>query len=396
MRWRAIGPALPEGRASAITGSPTNALLYYAGTAGGGAWKTIDGGASWQNISDSIGVASVGAIAVGPADERVVWLGAGETNPRNDVIPETGLFRSANGGRTWTKLAFDAPDISRIVLDPANPKHVVVAALGDPFAAGDARGVYVSEDGGATFTKTLYLSTRSGAADLAADPQNPNVLFAAMWHMQRKPWAMTSGGGADDGLYRSADGGRTWKQVTGSGFPAGPLGRIGVAFAPSNHNRVYALVESRQGVLWRSDDGGGAWKLVSKDSLANQRPFYFSHVRVSPQNADTVYGVSMLLATSYDGGEKFNLSGLGVHSDLHDMWIAPDGERMALAGDGGIAMSANGGATWSSARNLPVGEVYRVGVSTAVPYLVCGGLQDNNAYCGPAFSGNQSGIMNRD
>lgn len=396
MRWRILGPALPEGRASSVAGSSTNALLYYAGTAGGGAWKTTDGGASWQNITDSIDVESVGAIAVDPADDKTLWLGAGETNPRNDVIPETGLYRSANAGRSWAKLAFDAPDISKILLDPKDPKHIVVAALGDPFASSEARGVYISNDGGATFAKTLYLSPLSGAADLAMDPQNPNVIFASMWHEQRRPWAMVSGGKDDDGLYRSADGGKTWTKVTGNGFPASPLGRIGLAFAPTQHDRIYALVESRDGVLWRSDDGGTNWKLMTKDSVADQRPFYFSHVRVSPTNPDTVYGVSMLLATSFDGGGKFNLSAYAVHSDLHDMWIAPDGDRMALAGDGGIAISTNGGSTWANARNIPAGQVYRVAVSNSVPYLVCGGLQDNNAFCGPGFSGNASGVLNRD
>ncbi len=396
MRWRILGPALPEGRATSVVGSANNPLLYYAGTAGGGAWKTTDGGASWQNITDSIDVASVGALAVDPADDKTVWLGAGETNPRNDVIPEAGLYRSTNGGRNWTKVTFDAADISKIILDPKDPKHIVVAALGDPFAQSDARGVYVSFDGGVTFTKTLFVSNLSGAADMAMDPANPNAIYTAMWHVQRRPWSLTSGGKDDDGLYRSNDGGKTWGKVQGNGFPAAPLGRIGIAFAPSDHNRIYALVESHDGVLWRSDDGGTTWKMMTKDSLANQRPFYFSHVRVSPTSENTVYGVSMLLATSFNGGEKFNLSAFAVHSDLHDMWIAPDGDRMALAGDGGIAISTNGGATWANARNIPAGQVYRVGVSNTTPYLVCGGLQDNNAFCADAFSGNMSGILNRD
>ncbi len=196
MRWRILGPALPEGRASSVVGSSANALLYYAGTAGGGAWKTTDGGASWQNVTDSIGVAAVGAIALDPSDEKTVWLG--ETNPRNDVIAETGLYRSANAGRSWTRLAFDAADVSRILIDPKDPKHVVVGALGDPFAPSTARGVYVSYDGGATFTRTLYLSAQSGVSDMAADPQNPDVIYAGMWHVLRRPWALTSGGKDDD------------------------------------------------------------------------------------------------------------------------------------------------------------------------------------------------------
>jgi photosystem II stability/assembly factor-like uncharacterized protein len=397
MHWRAIGPALPEGRATAVAGSNQHALLYYAGAADGGVWKSVDGGTSWQNVSDFIHLSSIGAIAVNPNDDADVWVGAGETNPRNDVIPESGLYHSTNGGRSWQALSFpNAPGISRILLDPTDPKHVVVAVLGDVFAPSAQRGVYVTFDGGVTFSKTLYLSEQSGASDMAMDPKNPSVIYAGMWHVLRRPWAIISGGTGDDGLYRSSDGGRTWKEVAGNGFPVPPIGRIGVTIAPSMPNRVYALVESSAGVLWRSDDSGVTWKMVSNDSLANQRPFYFSHVRVSPTDAGTVYAVSMLLATSYDGGEKFNLSAFGVHADLHDMWISSDGSRMALAGDGGIAVSANGGATWSNSRNIAIGQVYRVGLSNTIPYLVCGGLQDNNAYCGPAFNGDIDGITNRD
>jgi len=397
MRWRSIGPALPEGRASAVVGSNAHALLYYAGTADGGVYKSVDGGVSWQNVTDFIHLSSVGAIALNPNDDTDVWVGAGETNPRNDVIQETGLYHSTNGGRAWTSVPFPkAPGISRILLDPKDPKHIVVAVLGDVFAPSQERGVYASFDGGATFTKTLYLSTQSGASDMVMDPKDPNVIYAGMWHVLRRPWAMTSGGTADDGLYRSTDGGKTWKAVTGNGFPAPPIGRIGLAIAPSQPSRIYALVESASGVLWRSDDSGVTWKLASSDSAANQRPFYFSHVRVSPTDPSTVYGVSMLLATSYDAGGKFDLTAFGVHSDLHDMWIASDGVRMALAGDGGIAISTNGGSTWANSRNIAIGQVYRVGISNTVPYFVCGGLQDNNAYCGPAFSGGLDGITNRD
>jgi len=397
MRWRALGPALPEGRASAVVGSDQHALLFYAGTAGGGAWKSVDGGTSWQNISDVIHLSSIGAIAVAANDDQNVWVGAGETNPRNDVIPESGLYHSTNGGRSWTNAGFaGAPGISKILLDPSDPKHIVVAVLGDVFAPSTQRGVFVSFDGGATFSKTLYLSEQSGASDLAMDPKNPSIIYAGMWHVLRRPWALTSGGTADDGLYRSSDGGRTWSAVTGNGFPAAPIGRIGVAIAPSQPTRIYALVESAAGILWRSDDAGITWKMVSKDSLANQRPFYFSHVRVSPTDPSTVYGVSVLLASSYNGGEKFNLSAFSVHPDLHDMWISSDGNRMALAGDGGIAISTNGGATWANSRNIAIGQVYRVGLSNTIPYLVCGGFQDNNVFCGPAFNGNSDGMTNRD
>lgn len=397
MRWRSLGPALPEGRASAIVGSDAHPLLYYAGTAGGGVWKSTDGGVSWENVSDGIALASVGAIAVDARDDQNLWVGAGETNPRNDIIQQSGLFHSSNGGRTWTKMAFpDAPGISRILLDPKDPRHVIVGVLGDVFAPSVDRGAYVSFDGGGSWSKSLYISPQSGVGDMVMDPANSNIIFAGMWHVLRRPWAMISGALGDDALYRSADGGKTWNVVTGNGFPQTPIGRIGLAIAPSDPKRVYALVESRDGVLWRSQDGGATWKLATKDSVANQRPFYFSHVRVSPTSESTVYGVSMLLATSYDSGATFNLSAFGVHSDLHDMWISSDAQRMALAGDGGIAISTNGGATWANSRNMPVAQVYRVAASNTVPYFVCGGLQDNNAFCGPAFSGNADGISNAD
>lgn len=398
MRWRILGPALPEGRASAVVGSDAHPLLYYAGTAGGGAWKTIDGGISWTNMTDSIHVASVGAIAVDPHDDQTLWLGAGETNPRNDVIPESGLYKSTNGGRSWSSVSFPsgAYGISRIVLDPKNANHIIVGVLGNAFAPSSERGVYVSFDGGTTFAKSLYVSGQSGVSDLAVDPTNANVVYAGIWHVLRRPWSMTSGGATDDGLYKSVDGGKTFSHVTGNGFPAAPIGRIGLAIAPSLPSRIYALVESREGVLWRSDDSGATWRMQTKDSLANQRPFYFSHLHVSPVEPNTVYAQSMLLATSFDGGSKFRLSAYAVHPDLHDMWISSDGERMALAGDGGISTSVNSGSTWSNSRSIPVGQIYRVGLSNTVPYYVCGGLQDNNAFCANAFSGSQDGITNRD
>jgi photosystem II stability/assembly factor-like uncharacterized protein len=397
MRWRILGPALPEGRATSVTGSNAHPLLYYAGTAGGGVWKTVDGGTSWQNLTDSLGLQSVGAIAVAAADDQTVWVGAGETNPRNDVIEQSGLFRTRNGGRTWEAVAFPGgPGISRILLDPKDPNHIVVGVLGDVFAPSQQRGVYVSFDGGATFTKSLYLSDRSGASDMAMNPHDPNVIYAGMWYVARRPWQLTSGGQTDDGLFRSADGGKTWNRVSGGGFPTPPLGRIGIAFAPSQPARLYALVESRDGVLWRSDDSGATWKLASKDTIANQRPFYFSHLAVSPTDPNMVYGVSMLLAISYNAGAKFNFSAFSVHPDLHELWISSDGQRMALAGDGGVAISNDRGASWANSRSIPAGQVYRVGLSNSIPYFVCGGLQDNNAYCGPAFSGDTDGITNRD
>ncbi|HEY9180159.1 MAG TPA: hypothetical protein VIO32_05535, partial [Candidatus Baltobacteraceae bacterium] len=253
-------------------------------------------------------------------------------------------------------------------------------------------------DGGTTFTRSLYLSPQSGVSDIAVDPGNPNVLYAGMWHVIRRPWTLNSGSASDDGLFKSIDGGKTWKKLSGSGLPNGMIGRIGLALAPSNPSRVYALIESAQGILWRSDDAGATWKMMSKDTVADQRPFYFSHLRVSPDDPDTVYAVSMFLAASYNGGKTFAIpfGSYGVHSDLHDLWISSDGQRMALAGDGGITLSTDEGTKWSSSRNIPATEVYRIGLSNTTPYLVCGGLQDNMGYCAPGFSGNMMGITNSD
>lgn len=396
MRWRVLGPALPEGRATSVVGSEHDPLIYYAGSAGGGVWKSDDGGVAWRNITDVIHVASVGALALDPTDDGTLWVGAGETNPRNDVIQERGLYRTTNGGRSWQTIAFPGgPGTSKIILDPKDPKHVIVAVLGDVFAPSDDRGVYVTFDGGATWSKTLFVSNQSGASDLAMDPHDPTIIYAGMWHVLRRPWALTSGG-TDDGLYRSADGGKTWTQITGNGFPKPPIGRIGLAIAPSDSKRIYAFVETANGLVWRSDDGGVNWKMTSKDSLADQRPFYFSHARVSPGDPNTVYGVSMLLAVSYNGGAKFSIANYSVHADLHDLWISASGKRMALAGDGGIAISSDGGSSWNNSRNIPIAQVYRVATSNGTPYLVCGGLQDNNAYCGTAFNGNTDGMTNRD
>ncbi|HET9030069.1 MAG TPA: hypothetical protein VFN49_07830 [Candidatus Aquilonibacter sp.] len=398
MKWREIGPALPGGRASVVAGTAKDPNLYYAGAAGGGVWKTTDRGQTWQAVFEKEPVASIGYIAIDPNNEQTVWVGTGEGNPRNDVIPGGGVYESTDGGKSWKKMGLEKTrSITRLIIDPRNSNHIVVAALGDVFAPSADRGVYVTNDGGKSWKKTLYLSDRSGASDLAMDPKNPNVIFAGMWHFERKPWTTVSGG-ADDGLFKSTDGGSTWTKLTGHGLPEGTTGRYGLAIAPSDPNKVYALIESTAGVLWRSDDGGNNWTLVSKDTIVDQRPFYFSHVEVDPTDPNHVFGVSQLLVSSHDGGKTwhpvFNLP----HGDLHDMWIAPnDPKRIAIAQDGGVSLSSNGGGSWFFARNLPIGEVYHVGVGqTGNPYWICGGWQDNNAWCGPSNSRNPSGLLNQD
>ncbi len=272
---------------------------------------------------------------------------------------------------------------------------MIVGALGDVFSDNQQRGVYVTDDGGKTWKQTLYAGPESGASDLAMSAQNPNVVYAGIWKFQRRPWTFTSGG-AEDGIYRSTDGGETWTKLEGHGLPDAPAGRIGLAVAPSDGNRVYALIESSKGLLWRSDDGGNTWTMVSKDTLVDQRPFYFTHVAVDPKNPNHVYGVSMRLSESTDGGKTFKGIADGVHVDYHAIWIAPnDPSRIIVGEDGGYALTLDGGDNWFFSANLPIAQVYRVGLGTDNPYTVCAGLQDNNGWCGPSDSLDPSGIQNK-
>ncbi|HEY0393160.1 MAG TPA: hypothetical protein VGD01_01570 [Candidatus Elarobacter sp.] len=393
LAFREVGPAVSGGRVASVTGVPDDPKLYYLGTAGGGVWKSVNGGATWSPVFDAMGVSSIGAVAVDPKNHAVVWVGTGETNPRNDVSWGDGVYKSTDGGKTWANVGLAATHaIASIAIDPRDPNVVVVGALGDVFADSPERGVYRTADGGKTWAKTLFVGPRSGVSELVADPANPSILYAGIWEFQRKPWTFTSGGN-DDGIWKSTDGGKTWKRLGGPGFPQGMTGRIGLAVAASNPRRVYALIESKDGILWRSDDAGASWKLMSKDTLVNQRPFYFSHVRVDPSNADHVYGVSEALSESKDGGKTFKEIAAQVHVDYHDLWISPaDPNRMIAGEDGGYAMTLDGGAAWSFSRNLAIGQIYHVGYDDGTPYRICVGLQDNNGFCGPSNGLNPEGI----
>ncbi|MDQ2865978.1 MAG: hypothetical protein M3R51_07100 [Candidatus Eremiobacteraeota bacterium] len=397
MQWREVGSALPGGRAANVAGSARNINLYYVAAAGGGVWKTTDGGETWQAVFEKEAVASISDVVIDPSNDSTVWVATGEGNPRNDVIPGAGVYKTIDGGKTWQYLGLkETRTISRLLIDPRNPNHVLVAAIGDIFAPSPDRGIYVTDDGGKTWQKTLYVSDQSGGSDMVMDPKNSNVIYAGIWHFMRKPWT-TNSGGSDDGLYKSTDGGRTWSKQIGHGLPTDTIGRIGLAIAPSDNARIYATIESKQGILWRSDDGGANWTKVSDDTLVNQRPFYFSHIYVDPKNPDHVYGVSAALSQSRDGGKTFKVMQNSPHGDFHGMWIAPDDpNRIMVAEDGGVARSLDGGHAWFFGRNLPVGEVYHVGVGArGNPYWICGGWQDNNAWCGPAFSTDPSGTQNK-
>ncbi len=395
LSWRSIGPAVAGGRVAAVSGTPQDDQLYYLGTAGGGVWRSINGGATWEPVFEKQSVGAIGAVAIDPRDERVVWAGTGEANPRNDVSYGNGLYKTSDGGKDWTRVGLAGVwSISRIAIDPNDSRHVVVGAFGDPFKDSADRGVYVTFDGGRTWSKSLYLGPSSGASDLAMNPADPNVVYAGMWHFRRVPWTFTSGG-ADDGLYKSTDGGRTWKRLTGNGLPSGYTGRIGLAIAPSRPNRVFALIEAKGGILWRSDDAGAHWTMTSNDTLVDQRPFYFTHIAVDPKNPNRVYAVSEMLSESKDGGKKFTEIAKGVHVDYHAIWIDPANPKRIIVGeDGGYALTSDL-EHWSFSRNLAIGQVYHVGLSDENPYLVCAPFQDNGGFCGPENSLDGEGILDR-
>jgi photosystem II stability/assembly factor-like uncharacterized protein len=396
MSWRAIGPALTGGRVTSVAGTATNTKLYYIGAAGGGVWKSANSGQTWDAVFEKQGVGAIGAVTIDPTNDDVVWVGTGESNPRNDVSYGDGVYKTTDGGESWTNVGLKGTKyISRILVDPRSHNHVIVGALGDAFADSSERGVYVTDDGGRTWKQTLSVGPESGASDLAMDAQNPSVIYAGIWKFQRRPWTFVSGG-TEDGIYKSTDGGATWTKLEGHGLPQNPIGRIGLAVAPSDGNRVYAVIESKDGVLWRSDDAGANWTKVSDDTQVDARPFYFSHVEVDPKNPNKVYAVSFQVMLSTNAGKNFKAIADQVHSDFHAIWIAPnDPTRIILGNDGGYVLSLDGGANWFFSMNVPIGQAYRVGVGSDNPYTVCAGLQDNNGWCGPSNSLDPGGIQNK-
>lgn len=398
MTWREVGPAAGGGRIAAVAGSASDPKLYFVGTAGGGVWRSQNGGQTWDPVFDKEPVSAIGAVTIDPNDNKTVWVGTGEANPRQNVSYGDGVYKSTDGGDTWTNVGLKGTRyISRILVDPRNHNHVIVGALGDVFSDSPQRGVYVTDDGGRTWRQTLYVAPESGASDLAMSRQDPNVVFAGIWKFQRRPWTFVSGGSdAEDGLYKSTDGGETWTKLEGHGLPSAPVGRIGLAVAPSDGNRVYAVIESNEGVVWRSDDGGANWKMVSNDSRADARPFYFSHIEVDPKNPNRVYAISFEVVLSTNAGETFKSIADDVHSDFHAIWIAVnDPDRIMLGNDGGFALTLDGGDNWFFSRNLAIAQIYRVGLGTDNPYTLCVGLQDNNGWCGPSNSLDPSGIQNK-
>jgi photosystem II stability/assembly factor-like uncharacterized protein len=384
---RAIGPANMSGRIGSIDFSISNPNVIYVGTATGGVWKSENGGLNWQPIFDDQPVSSIGAIRIFQANPNIVWVGTGEANPRNSVGVGQGVFKTLDGGKTWSFLGLgETEKISRIILDQNNPAIAYVAAMGTTWGENKERGVYKTTDGGKTWKKILYVDTKTGAADLVVAPDNPNKLIAAMWQHRRWPWFFNSGG-PGSGLYITSDGGKKWKKLSSKeGLPKGDLGRIGVAFATNKPNIAYALVEAKKNVLLRSTDGGFTWKTANNKPGVHGRPFYYSDIRVNPKNENILYSLQSRLQVSEDSGKNFRVlpSRGQAHADFQAMRIHPNGEYMVVGTDGGIVISHNRGKSWRFARNLPLGQFYHVSFDMAVPYNVYGGLQDNGSWFGPS------------
>ena len=396
LEWRSIGPANMGGRTADIEGVPGDPSIVYVATASGGLWKTTNGGVTWKPIFERQGTISIGDIALAPSNRDVVWVGTGESNVRNSVSFGDGVYKSTDGGKTWQHMGLrDSEHISAIAIHPQNPDIVYVGALGHAFGPNEERGVFMTTDGGKTWTKTLYIDKDHGVSDLEIDPTNPNILYAGMWSFERKPWTHRSGS-EKGGVFKSIDGGRTWNKLT-NGLPR-MIGRIGVRVAPSNTDVVYAIVEAKEGTLYRSDDRGETFKQVSKDNKIVSRGFYYTRLRVDPTNENHVYAVASTLYVSVDAGKTFRSITGKTHIDYHALWLDPKNpKRMWQGQDGGIAVSYDGGETWESVYNIPAGQFYQIHADNRLPfYYVMGGLQDNGAWTGPSRTREPAGIMNDD
>jgi len=374
------------GRSTAVAGVVGDSLTYYFGATGGGVWKSSDAGLTWKNVSDGFFQAgSIGALAVAPSDPNVVYAGTGSACPRGNISPGIGVYRSVDAGATWSFIGLpESGQIGRIAVHPQNADLVYVAVLGRIFGSNEERGVFRSRDGGRTWDKALYVSPKTGAVDLALDPTNPRILFAALWTVRRSPWTIDSGS-EESGLFKSMDGGDTWVKL-GGGLPAGVVGRIAVAVSPAQSGRVWALVEApeNRGGLYRSDDGGSSWIKVNSERRFLQRAWYYIHAYADPKSPDTVYVLNTGFYKSQDGGRAFQAIAV-PHGDNHDLWINPDDPRtMINANDGGANVSFTGGRSWTGQMNQPTAEFYRVTVDNRFPYWVYGAQQDNSTAAVPS------------
>ncbi|MFZ2905044.1 MAG: glycosyl hydrolase [Cyclobacteriaceae bacterium] len=377
IEWRSIGP-FRGGRSAAVTGVPGKPNLFYFGATGGGVWRTIDGGNSWENISDGFFGGSIGAVAVSEWDNNVIYVGGGEKTVRGNVSYGNGVWKSLDAGKTWTHVGLkDSKHIPRIRIHPKNPDLVYAAVLGDLFKSSEERGVYKSEDGGKTWKRILFANKDAGAVDLILDPNNPRILYASTWRIRRTPYSLESGG-EGSALWKSVDGGENWVNIsTNEGLPKGTWGIVGVAVSPVNSNRVYAIIENEKGGVYRSADAGKTWQKMNDDRNLRQRAWYYTRIYADTKEEDVVYVMNVAYHRSKDGGKTFQ-SYNAPHGDHHDLWIAPeDNQRMIIADDGGAQVSYDAGENWSTYDNQPTAQFYRVITDNHFPYRIYGAQQDN-------------------
>ena len=377
-KFRNVGP-YRGGRSGAVVGDTKNKNTFYFGSTGGGVWKTIDGGSNWKNISDKYFGGSIGAVAIAPGDNTILYVGEGENTLRGNVSEGFGIWRTDDGGRSWRNLGLkDTRHIIRIVIHPKNPDVVWVAAIGHLFGPNEERGIFKTTDGGKSWKKVLYINNQTGCSDLIMEPGNPSVLYAGTWRIQRTPYSLESGG-EGGGLWKSTDGGETWKNISANkGLPKGLWGIVGVTVSPSNTDKLYAIVENKDGGLFVSTDAGETWTLQSSDNSIRQRAWYYSKVFIDPKNENSVYVLNVNFLKSSDGGKTFrNIN--TPHGDHHDLWIDPeDGRRMIIADDGGAQISFDGGENFSTDENQPTAQFYRVSTDNHFPYRILGAQQDNS------------------
>jgi photosystem II stability/assembly factor-like uncharacterized protein len=401
LRWRSLGPAR-GGRSQAVAGSSTRPLEYYFGATGGGLWKTSDGGQTWRVVSDKFfKSSSVGAVAVSESNPEVVYVGMGETELRGNVLQGDGVYKSTDGGSTWTSVGLEKTlTIARIRIHPSNPDIVYVAALGDPYGPNADRGIFKTTDGGKSWKKALFRDEKTGAVDLSMDPKDPEILYAGLWEVYRTPHSLSSGG-PGSGLFKTTDGGQTWNEITKNpGLPKPIWGKVGVSVSGADPSRVYAIIEAAEGGVFLSDDAGATWKMINEDRRLRQRAFYYTRIYADPQVKDTVYILNTGIYRSTDAGKSIRAIRV-PHGDNHDLWIAPDDpKRMINSNDGGANVSVNGGESWTD-QDFPTAQFYNVFTTAHVPYHVCGAQQDNSTACVPstgsgelyAVGGGESGYI---
>ncbi len=397
VEFRSIGPTNMGGRTTDVDGIPGDPKTFYVSGADGGIFKTTNGGASYAEIFNDEGIYSIGALTVAPSDPNVLWVGTGEGDPRNSTSYGDGVYRSTNGGATWTHLGLAGTErIKRILVDPRDPDTAYVCALGHAWGANSERGVFRTRDGGHTWEKVLYVNDDTGCSDLDLDLSNPRIVYAGMWTFRRKPWRFDDGGG-ETAAYRSMDGGDTWQKLDVAG--EAPMARIGIQVAQSQPNTVYVISEipDLKGELWRSDDRGDTWRVVNTDPNINFRPFYYSDLRIDPNNPEVLYTLSGSLSKSTDGGRTFERIARDVHGDHQSFWIDPtDSKRLISGSDGGFQISLDAGETFDVINNVTLSQFYDVFPDDEDPYRICGGLQDNGHWCGPSNSLNGPGILKHD